>query len=115
MTWELRAVMQRLIGAFVVLSGLMLAAVSPALAQSDPVEAGRARFNIRCAACHGQDGMGGERAPAIGKGQQQGLDDDKTLRNLVRNGVPDRGMPAFGSLPAGEFEQLVAFARSRIL
>ena len=107
--------MQRLIGAFVFLSGVMLAGVSPALAQSDPVEAGRARFNVRCAACHGQDGMGGERAPAIGKGQQQGLDDDKTLRNLVRNGVPDRGMPAFGSLPAGEFEQLVAFSRSRIL
>ena len=48
--------------------GLLIAKVS--LAQvitpsSDPVEAGRARFNVRCAGCHGQDGLGGERAPAI--------------------------------------------------
>ena len=86
-----------------------------AQAQSDPVEAGRARFNIRCAACHGQDGLGGERAPAIGKGQQSGLDDDKVLGNLIRNGIADRGMPAFGDLPAAEFEQLLAFARSRVL
>jgi alcohol dehydrogenase (cytochrome c) len=95
---------------------LLVAGASTGWAQTaDPVEAGRARFNVRCAGCHGQDGLGGERAPAIGKGQQQHLDDDKTLRNLIHNGIADRGMPAFGNLPAAEFDQLVAFARSRIL
>ncbi|MEO8302005.1 MAG: PQQ-binding-like beta-propeller repeat protein, partial [Rhizomicrobium sp.] len=81
---------------------------------SDPVEAGRARFNVRCAGCHGQDGLGGERAPAIGRGSQQGLDDEKTLRNLIQHGIPGRGMPGF-NMPAGELNQMVAFARSRIL
>jgi PQQ-dependent dehydrogenase (methanol/ethanol family) len=112
--------MRRLSGVFVFLFVLAIAAVTSrgGLAQitaSDPVEAGRARFNIRCAGCHGQDGLGGERAPAIGKGEQQGLDDDKTLRNLIHDGIADRGMPAFGALAPDEFEQLVAFARSRVL
>jgi alcohol dehydrogenase (cytochrome c) len=81
---------------------------------SDPVEVGRSRFNVRCAGCHGQDGLGGERAPAIGRGSRQGLDDPKILRNLIQHGIPDRSMPAF-SVPAVERDQLVAFAQSRLL
>ena len=80
----------------------------------DPVEAGRSRFNVRCAGCHGEDGLGGERAPAIGRGSRQGLDDEKILRNLIQHGIPDRGMPAF-NVPAAELDQLVAFAQSRLL
>ncbi|HEY8253980.1 MAG TPA: c-type cytochrome, partial [Rhizomicrobium sp.] len=77
------------------------------------VEAGRARFNIRCAGCHGQDGLGGERAPAIANGSRLGLDNDKALRNLIQHGMADKGMPAF-SVPAGELDQLAAFALSRM-
>ncbi len=95
-----------------IVAGVSLAQVTTP--SSDPVEAGRARFNVRCAGCHGQDGLGGERAPAIGKGSRQGLDDPKTLRNLVQHGISDRGMPAF-SVPAVELDQLVAFAQSRLL
>src|SRR5689334_9133995 len=84
-----------------------------ALAQ-DAVNAGRARFNVRCAGCHGQDGLGGERAPAIKSGSERKLDDQKTLRNLVQHGIPDRGMPAF-NVPAPELDQLVAFVQSRVL
>ena len=97
-------------------SGLLIA--NAGLAQvtpsPDPVEAGRSRFNVRCAGCHGQDGLGGERAPAIGRGSRQGLDDPKTLRTLIQHGISDRGMPAF-SMPAAELDQLVAFAQSRLL
>jgi mono/diheme cytochrome c family protein len=78
------------------------------------VEAGRARFNVRCAGCHGQDGLGGERAPAIGTGWRSGLDSAKTLHNLIQNGLPDSGMPGFNVQPA-ELEQLVAFVQSRVL
>lgn len=97
--------------------GLLTVDVSPAqvtVRSSDPVEAGRSRFNIRCAGCHGQDGLGGERAPAIAGGARQGLDDEKTLRNLIQHGIPERGMPAFG-VPGIELDQLVAFAQSRIV
>lgn len=109
--------MGRLSGTFIAISvALFAAATSAGLAQvaPDPVEAGRARFNVRCAGCHGQDGLGGERAPAIGKGSQQGLDNEKTLRNLVQHGIPDRGMPAF-NMPGSELNQVIAFVQSRVV
>jgi len=93
-------------------TGTSQAQLSPRSA--DAVEAGRSRFNIRCAGCHGQDGLGGERAPAIANGSRLGLDNEKALRNLVTHGIPDKGMPAF-NVPADELDQLAAFALSRML
>ncbi len=80
---------------------------------SDPVSAGRKRFQVRCAGCHGSDGTGGERAPAIGHGDRSKLQSERDIRELIRNGVPEAGMPAF-PLPAGELDLLVAFVRSRV-
>ena len=85
----------------------------PADPSTNLVEAGRARFNIRCAGCHGQDGLGGERAPAIANGSRLGLDNDKALRNLIQHGIADKGMPAF-TVPADELNALAAFALSRM-
>ena len=85
----------------------------PETKTTDAVESGRARFNVRCAGCHGQDGLGGERAPAIANASRQGLDNEKALHNLLQRGIPDKGMPAF-NIPADEREQLVQFALSRI-
>ena len=85
----------------------------PANPSTNLVEAGRARFNIRCAGCHGQDGLGGERAPAIANGSRLGLDNDKALRNLIQHGMADKGMPAF-TVPPNELNQLTAFALSRM-
>src|SRR3954469_23919241 len=86
----------------------------PANPSTNLVEAGRARFNVRCAGCHGQDGLGGERAPAITSRSERGLDNEKALRNLIQHGISDRGMPAF-TMPAAELDQVVAFVQSRVL
>ena len=89
----------------------------PAVAQADTagaVEAGRKRFNIRCAGCHGQDALGGERAPAIGHGWRARMENEGSIRDIVGHGIPDLGMPAF-QLPADELDQLVAFLQSRVL
>jgi PQQ-dependent dehydrogenase (methanol/ethanol family) len=103
---------KRLAGtALAAIFGLLL--LDGARAADDPVEAGRARFNVRCAGCHGQDGLGGERAPAIANGERLGLDNDKALRDLIGHGIADRGMPAF-NVPAPELDQLVTFVLSRI-
>src|SRR5258708_6875794 len=113
-TWGMGRLFGKRIGCAVLVGGLLIAdtSLAPVIApSSDPVEAGRSRFNVRCAGCHGQDGLGGERAPAIGRGSQHGLDDEKTLRTLIQHGISDKGMPAFG-VPAAEMDQLVAFARS---
>ncbi len=80
----------------------------------NPMEAGRARFNVRCAGCHGQDGLGGERAPAIGRAWRSRMESETTLRNVIRNGIPDSGMPGF-NVPPGELDQLIAFLQSRVL
>ncbi len=81
---------------------------------ANSVEAGRSRFNARCAGCHGQDGLGGERAPAIGSGWRSRLDGERAIRNLIQHGIPDAGMPAF-TVPAAELAQLSAFVESRVM
>jgi len=114
------SLLKRLIGlgcaGLVAALGLLVADMSraqPSVSSADQVEAGRARFNIRCAGCHGQDGLGGERAPAIANGSRLGLDNDNALRNLVQHGIADKGMPAF-DVSADELNQLAAFALSRM-
>jgi len=79
-----------------------LAQVTPevlASAAGDParVEAGRTAFTANCAACHAADGGGG-----IGPN----LTDDYWIHgaspmdvfNTVRHGVPDKGMPTWGTI-----------------
>jgi PQQ-dependent dehydrogenase (methanol/ethanol family) len=80
---------------------------------ADSLASGRQRFEARCGGCHGADGMGGERAPAIGSADRARLRSDDAVRSLIRDGIPDAGMPAF-RLPESELSDLVAFVRSRV-
>jgi len=77
------------------------------------IAAGRQRFEERCGGCHGADGMGGERAPAIGSEDRARLRSEDAVRSLIHDGLPDAGMPAF-ALPEPELSQIVAFVRSRV-
>jgi PQQ-dependent dehydrogenase (methanol/ethanol family) len=85
------------------------------VARADPVAEGRKRFQIRCAGCHGADAAGGERAPGIGQGDRAGLENETTLKEVIRKGIPESGMPAFPLIPDPELQVLVAFLRSRIV
>src|SRR5205823_3389711 len=67
-----------------------LLSVGAALAQSDP---GFRQFESRCAVCHGGDGTGGEHGPAIVNRIIRRS--DRELATLIREGLPNRGMPAF--------------------
>jgi PQQ-dependent dehydrogenase (methanol/ethanol family) len=77
------------------------------------VEQGRHQFKTHCAGCHGGDGLGGERAPAIARPDSPRLKSAETIRNLVKQGIPDAGMPGFQLTPE-ETNQLVAFIQSRV-
>lgn len=57
--------------------------------------------------------MGGERAQGIGQRDRERVQSDQSVRDLIRNGIPEAGMPAF-QVPDGEMAQLVAFVRSRV-
>jgi cytochrome c oxidase cbb3-type subunit 3 len=73
---------------------------------------GKQLFTSRCAACHGLDGRGGERAPDIvGRRETQRLSDLKVSR-IVDAGVPGTGMPSFHSLGASAIKSVVSYLRT---
>ena len=80
---------------------------------AESLAAGRQRFEARCGGCHGADGMGGERAPAIGSVDRERLRSDDAVRSLIHDGIPDAGMPGF-TLMEPELSQITAFVRSRV-
>jgi PQQ-dependent dehydrogenase (methanol/ethanol family) len=82
-----------------------LACAWPGIGQENA--AGRKLFAARCASCHGADGGGGEFGPDIA--DVRGLRHrDRTLAALIKNGLPDSGMPAF-PLPQQDLDAVAAF------
>ncbi|HXN54035.1 MAG TPA: c-type cytochrome [Candidatus Acidoferrum sp.] len=75
------------------------------------LEAGRQVFASRCAGCHGLDGRGTERAPAIATDARVQRRTDAALRRAIQNGVPAAGMPAFSMLDDATTKSLVAYVR----
>jgi len=71
---------------------------------------GQANFERNCGVCHGGDGMGGEMGPNIAN--RQANMSDEQLSNLLRDGLPARGMPGFPNLAGQEKNQLMAFVRT---
>lgn len=75
------------------------------------INVGRKEFAARCAACHGHEGTGGERGPNIADSRSERTQSEQDLRDLIRNGIPGTGMPAF-LLTNQQLVPLVAFVRS---
>src|SRR5580700_1347211 len=90
----------------ILLSGSLLTAMGLLAQDADP---GRVLFENRCARCHGADGRGGELGPAIGTRLRART--DAQLAALVREGLPDRGMPP-SQLKDAEMAQLTRFLRT---
>ncbi|HKW98180.1 MAG TPA: PQQ-dependent dehydrogenase, methanol/ethanol family [Bryobacteraceae bacterium] len=87
---------------------LLLAAVSAFAQDGRP---GKRRFETLCAACHGADGRGGERGPALVGREDSRVRTLQDLRDVIRNGIPAAGMPPF-KLPETQFEELVRFVHA---
>ena len=56
---------------------------------------GKAQYQARCVGCHGADGTGGGHGPAIVDVPSPRATTKATVLELIRKGIPDRGMPAF--------------------
>jgi len=82
----------------------------------DPlINSGGSTFQTNCAFCHGRDASGGETGPDLTHSQL--VISDKAGSNIfavVRDGRPDKGMPAFSFSPA-ELNGLQAFLHDRVL
>lgn len=78
-----------------------------------PVSAwGKQTFASTCAECHGLDGKGSERAPNIADRQNVQRFSDAQIFQIIENGVPGTGMPAFHSLSNSQIKTLVSYLRT---
>jgi len=74
----------------------------------DPVR-GAAIFSQTCFVCHGENGEGTERAPALNDPQRLNQLDDAWYRNTIARGRPAKGMPTWGTvLSPAEINDVVA-------
>jgi len=84
-------------------------------AAASVIDSGGALFYTNCAFCHGRDAAGGETGPDLTRSKL--VSEDKGGDNIsvvVRNGRPDKGMPAF-NLSDAELNSLQAFLHNRML
>jgi putative heme-binding domain-containing protein len=68
-------------------------------------------FSTTCAACHGLDGMGSERAPNIITNPQVQKLSSSEMFGVISGGVPGTGMPAFQRLGKPAITSLVAYVK----
>jgi len=69
---------------------IVIASAAPILTAQTP-NPGKQVFDTRCAMCHGEDANGGEFAPGIVT--RIAARTDSEIGAVVRNGLPNRGMP----------------------
>jgi mono/diheme cytochrome c family protein len=81
----------------------------PACAQPD-LAAAQKRFDSTCAACHGEGGAGGDRAPALMNNPFLRTQTEEQIRALISTGTPG-GMPSF-KLPDNELRALAGWIHS---
>jgi len=79
---------------------------------SSTLAKGRQILASSCAACHGIDGKGSERAPNIADSPHMRQLSDAQLEHVIANGIAGTGMPAFHSLPDSRIRELIAYLRS---
>ncbi len=68
-------------------------------------------FELRCATCHGLDGLGGEHAPDIIRETAVRTLSDQALLDVVHDGIPQAGMPAFPDLGQEDGQALIVYLR----
>ena len=75
----------------------------------DPAR-GKALFNNVCAACHGKDGVGTDRAPVLDDAAKLAQFDDTWYRDTIVKGRPAQGMPTWGTvLSPAQIADVLAF------
>src|SRR6202049_4977624 len=101
--------MQRFSGGLLV---TLLIGTWPASAQSiTELEKGKQLFLGMCSRCHGVEGGGGE-GPNLNRPVLSRAPDDQALAAVIRDGIPDRGMPKVRRFTDAELQAMVIYIRS---
>ena len=74
------------------------------------LQQGKQLFEGLCSRCHGFEGAGGE-GPNLNRPLVR-AQEDEALRVIIRDGLPDRGMPRVRRTTDNEQRQLIAYVRS---
>src|SRR5579863_7648866 len=96
-----------------------LTALAPVLANDSPdpaaAERGRKDFIASCGFCHGNDATG-NRAPDLIRSVLVNRDENGNLIGpVIKNGRPEKEMPAFPALSAQQISDMVAFLHARLI
>jgi putative heme-binding domain-containing protein len=94
--------MYRLAGALILLC---------AFANGADIEKGKQLFLGMCSRCHGLTGGGGE-GPNLNRPVLTHASDDQALLAVIRDGIPNTGMPRVRRMTDGELNALVGYVRS---
>ncbi len=73
---------------------------------------GRREFNSNCAGCHGLDGRGSDKGADIAASVTVRHLPDSRVSEIISNGIPGTGMPAFHSLSEPKIRSLVSYVRT---
>jgi cytochrome c oxidase cbb3-type subunit 3 len=85
----------------------------PSQKSARPLSArGEQIFASSCAGCHGLDGRGGERAPNIVENSRVQRLSDAEIGGIIENGIPQAGMPAFGSMGDSKIKAVITYLRT---
>ena len=88
---------------------LLFAALTVSAQTAADVEKGRQLFLGMCSRCHGATGNGGEGPPLT---RLQRAHNDEELRAIIRDGIPDRGMPRIRRFTDAELMEMAGFVRT---
>jgi mono/diheme cytochrome c family protein len=84
-----------------------------AVAEEGDPSKGLVIFNSTCIICHGENGHGTERAPALNDPVKLAQFDDKWYADTIAAGRPAQGMPTWGTvLSPLQIRNLVALLRA---
>ena len=92
-------------------AAILILASAVASAQSTEIEKGKQLFLGMCSRCHGLEGAGGE-GPNLNRPVLSQARDDEALRTIIRDGIPERGMPRIRRFTDSELSAMVVFVRS---
>jgi cytochrome c oxidase cbb3-type subunit III len=98
------------VGYLALLVAIAFPRASAAQSQSD-VTAGKTLFGALCVTCHGFEGTGGS-GPPLNRPKLVNAPDEAALRDIISNGIPNRGMPRVRRTTESELRALVAYVRS---
>jgi PQQ-dependent dehydrogenase (methanol/ethanol family) len=88
----------------------LLRGQNPPAAPAD-LTLGQKAYSENCIGCHGADARGTDQGPPlIGDRRLRGRGGQR-VRNIIKNGIPNSGMPPF-DLPDAQLDALAAFVRS---